>query len=288
MATYSDLITGYTGQQLVTYSDGNGGAAGNVFELFDDIGTTLGLDPSFAATIEDQLATDASAVAVLTGIFSAATLNGNKSTDTPSFISIQTDSADLDGTAGTDPDVSFVINTSIITNALTGATFSGANVVAGNINTLLSNQEIKHDVVRHLAFQITGGYAAADIFDNETALVDSVATQDSDVETQISSSLASVSGTKLFSDLQSADAAFARAAKNLYAANVNDTTRLGAIYTDFETDSYQNDTNNSANLRFNAGDVISMRINYVPFSRNPTGNNANIDDRSYRVLFPIS
>ena len=69
MATYSDLITGYTGQQLGTYSDGNGGAAGNVFELFDDIGTTLGLDPSFAATIEDQLATDASAVAVLTGIF---------------------------------------------------------------------------------------------------------------------------------------------------------------------------------------------------------------------------
>lgn len=64
--------------------------------------------------------------------------------------------------------------------------FSESEVIENNVNpNSTSSQLIKHDMVRHQAKCITGGYNAADIFGNETAMVEGVKELDYDLQADL-------------------------------------------------------------------------------------------------------
>ena len=148
---------------------------GIVIELFDvsiNLTTDPGYDVDICANIIEGF--DASAVAVLD--VSVDLINDAK------LFQIRVDSLDLEDNSKND--VLFAVN-SKFANCFSNIDFSEATVKAGNINSSYSLQKIKHDLIRSIAKDITGGYAAADIFSNESELVTDVYNRNSDIATNL-------------------------------------------------------------------------------------------------------
>lgn len=102
-----------------------------------------------------------------------------------------------------------------------------------------SKNRIKHDMVRHLAKAITGGYGGSDIFGNEDALIADVVTKDISLNEQIKSKLAGAAA--IMDSNETGDQNMARILLN---GCLNDATRrnqviinMKAVYDDLKTKS---------------------------------------------------
>lgn len=269
------------------------GVDGYIFDLFEsDVSFTV--DASFAQAILAGTGFDpVDAVASIDA--SAADFNN--------LFYITVDSADVDDISSTD--VQFSIEkggtgTSTYSNPFGDISYSQSTVRSGSVNSAYDPTLLDRDLVRHVAREITGGYAAADIFSNEQALVNDVIGRDANIATDISVLIDDISSagrvTPADFDTQSpARQRFFNIANVLFAINVADNAgggRLEQIYDDLSAGA-GNTSDSTASvtvpLRFAAGEAIAIRVNYGPKSSPaPNMGQNSIGDRSYKILIVLS
>ena len=288
--TYDSLIDSASNS---VYLGESSGVTGYVFELFQaDISLTE--DPSFALATFGGGATFDKVDAVATYDVASTVFN--------SLFYITVDSSDIDDTAVND--VRFSIDDSF-TNPFTGGiAFSDATVQSGNTNVRYADQVLKKDVVRHIAKEVTGGYGVADIFSNETALLDDVVSRDADIHTQLSSVIEEIRGADGvtvdgIADIDNLDKKrFYQIAHTLFGIIVNDPSgRQSTLYEDLSNASYNVDGNGLPSesvtipLKFKAGDAIALHISYDPSSSPVAGDGMGsntISNRSYKILLRLT
>ena len=266
--------------------------SGYVFEInaFDTSGS-LTIDPTFDTQIQQGLGLDdCSAIALLD--VSLSEFN--------QLFSFQSDSDDLDDLSVNDLKFGIASGAStIFSNIL----YSYGTVVEQQINSYYDNQSIYDDYVRNLAFQITGGYSASDIFTNEANLVQGVQDLDSTFQSLFTNIIVALvtdtinNGHKSIPDIQNLtenDSVF-KAAVALFTINVNSgasSERLTDLFDDIKTasDAATVSTGNvgpiTVPLRFYSGDKIAVRLVYKNQNTNPIGNNT-IVPRSYKLLLNL-
>jgi hypothetical protein len=266
--------------------------SGYVFEInaFDTSGS-LTIDPTFDTQIQQGLGLDdCSAIALLD--VSLSEFN--------QLFSFQSDSDDLDDLSVND--LKFGVNSSASAMFST-LLYSHGTVVEQQINSYYSDQFIYNDYVRNLAFQITGGYSASDIFTNEENLVQGVQDLDSTFQTLFTSILTSIitdttnNGYKSIDEIQdlTENGSLFKAAIALFTINVNSgstSSRLTELFDDIKTasDAATVSTGNvgpiTVPLRFYSGDKIAVRLVYKNQNTTPIGNNT-IVPRSYKLLLNL-
>ena len=251
------------------------GANGLVVEL-DEVDVSLNIDPSYAE-----------ALATLGGLSADATATVDWTPTNSKLFQYQFDSDDL--VDASDTDIKFKLGQT----AFTGLTVSSAKVVSGNINSGGGAQTLDHDLVRHLALKVTGGYASADIFSNEAALVSDVASQDSDVVTAIHTETASHNNFAMLDDTSTDRVT--RVATNYLRAILNNPTNDSAPlnysykkrYDDLISDlSGNSGASNTAELELQSGDAVVVKVNFGPKSPDPL-NAGVITNRSYKVMLVV-
>lgn len=266
--------------------------SGYVFEInaFDTSGS-LTIDPTFDTQIQQGLGLDdCSAIALLDVSLS----------DFNQLFTFQSDSDDLDDLSVNDLKFGIASGAStIFSNIL----YSYGTVVEQQINSYYDDQSIYDDYVRNLAFQITGGYSASDIFTNEANLVQGVQDLDSTFQSLFTNIIVALltdtinNGHKSIPDIQNltANDSVFKAAVALFTINVNSgasSERLTDLFDDIKTasDAATVSTGNvgpiTVPLRFYSGDKIAVRLVYKNQNTNPIGNNT-IVPRSYKLLLNL-
>jgi hypothetical protein len=270
--------------------------SGHVFEIASlDVSANHQLDPSFERIITQlQGLPDCSAAAIID--VSASKFDN--------LFAFQTDSADLDDISSSDVSFGVISDGSMVFSDIS---FSEAQVFERAINTYFTNNQIKHDFVRHLAFDITGGYNGSDIFSNETELVNAVGDMDVSFSTGLNNVLAEKITEAVFRNKEEIDAApsdstysLHRTAANLFTLNLNDTNRVIAVDGSGSVESLLTDMGNqtagnaesagpiTCPLRFAVGDKIAIRINYFPRVDTFSHNSAPISNRSYKLFLNLN
>lgn len=268
------------------------GVTGYVFDLFEsDVSFTV--DASFAqAVLAGTGFTAVNAVASIDA--SAADFNG--------LFFITVDSSDVDDLSNTDVKFSIEKGDSRFSNPFGDISFSQSTVRSGVVNTAYGTTLLDRDLVRHVAKEITGGYAAADIFANELELVNDVIDRDVDVGNDITALIDDISAAgqqpvSEFHNLTSSRQRFFYVANTLFALNVADDAsfssnagRLYDLYQAIQAGAPSSGTSSvTVPLKFNPGEAIAVRINYGPKqSPAPGMGNNPISDRSYKVLIVLS
>jgi|TARA_B110001450_G_C17624579_1_gene482628 hypothetical protein len=290
MSTWIDLSSSsgaaYTASTVTEIS-------GYVFDLFEmDVSMTV--DPSYATAILDASGFNT--------VDAVATIDMSASSFSNLFF-ITVDSSDIDNTPA--EDIVFSIDPSFV-NPFTNPTnlaFSEAVVKGGGVNPNYIDQRLKKDVVRHIAFSITGGYAVADIFANEDELLTDIVNRDDDIHEDISAAintlLADAAGagggrtTDQFANgTTDAVKRFYNVAQSLWALSSNDGNRIGGIHTLLAANSDENSLTTTIPLQFAPGDAIAIRVNYIPATAHPNtvpgmGTNT-INERSYKIIVVLS
>lgn len=270
--------------------------SGHVFEIASlDVSANHQLDPSFERIISQlQGLPDCSAAAVID--ISASQFNN--------LFAFQTDSADLDDVSASDVSFGVIADGSMV---FADISFSEAQVFEKAINTYFTTNQVKHDFVRHLAFDITGGYNGSDIFSNETALVNAVGDMDASFSTELNNILAAKVTAAEFRNKGQIDAAptnadfsLHRTAANLFTLNLNDSNRVIAVDGSGSIETLLSDmgavtagNTESAGpitcpLRFAVGDKIAIRLNYFPRVDTFSHNSAPISNRSYKLFLNLN
>ncbi len=270
---------------------------GYVFDLFQaDVSLTL--DPSFAAALPGG--TGFAAVnAIATFDLSASVFNN--------LFFITVDSSDIDNVEGND--VVFSIDGSAVQypfiDSGVSMEFSNSTVQYGAVNNQYVDQSLKKDIVRHIAKSITGGYAVADIFSNESELIADVVSQDDSLHNTLNTAidaLKSITQGYTVDQINATDISdtdqlrFFQVAQSLFGINVNDTGAGGrqeALFADLSNESVDANGDPLASvtvpLKFKVGDAIALRIQYDPNSSPVGGMGDNtIPSRSYKILIPLS
>jgi hypothetical protein len=292
VTSYSTLLLQTDLTNNIYYLNESDISSGYVFEITDfDKSVSLTVDPTFDTRIQQDLAlADVSAIAVLDVSLS----------DFNTLFSFQSDSDDLDDLSVND--LKFGINTSSST-VFSNLLYSHGTVVEQKINSYYSEQFIYNDFVRNIAYQITGGYSASDIFSNEENLLQGVKDLDSTFQSLFTTILTDVitdTTTNGFRDVHeikdlTQDASLYKAAIALFTINSNSgpaSERLTDLFDDIKTAS-DAATVSTANvgpitvpLRFYSGDKIALRLEYKNQDTNPIGNNILVP-RSYKLLLNL-
>lgn len=270
---------------------------GYVFDLFQaDVSLTL--DPSFAAALPGGSGFTA-VDAIATFDLSASVFNN--------LFFITVDSSDINNDDNTD--VIFSIDGSAVQYPFVEASgasdvsmaFSNSTVKYGAVNNQYVDQSLKKDIVRHIAKSITGGYAVADIFSNESELIGDVESRDAKLHESLH---ASIDALKNVTEGYTVDQIpgigdddqkrFFQVAQSLFGINMNDVGgRQLQVYEDLSNASVDSNGDPKASvtvsLKFEKGDAIALRIQYDPFSSQVSGMGNNpIPSRSYKILIPLS
>ena len=280
----AEASIGLTASTLTVYQES--GQTGYTFELLGfDISHDLTVDPSFAQAVA-QAAGVGAVDAVVDMDVSATDFNG--------MFQIKLDSSDiLDASAS---DIFYGVSADY---AYPDLSYSAGTVSTGNMNSTTGyNQILEYDLVRHLAFRVTGGYAAADIFSNEVALIIDVASRDAEFNTSFQTILDGLetAGFKTINDITNASNSELIAAVNLLTVTLNDNGQYGTgsdyarrttLLSDIATAGASETGEIQVPLKFVAGDQLIMRLNYEPNSSTPIGANT-ITDRSYKVVITLN
>ena len=274
---------------------------GYVFDLFQaDVSLTL--DPSFAAALPGGSGFTA-VDAIATFDLSASVFNN--------LFFITVDSSDINNDDNTD--VIFSIDGNNVQYPFVEASgasdvsmaFSNSTVKYGAVNNQYVDQSLKKDIVRHIAKSITGGYAVADIFSNESELIADVESRDVSLHDTLNAAidtLKNVTGGYTVDQIKdtvitdSDQLRFFQVAQSLFGINVNDTGTNGrqeALFADLSNASVDSSGNALASvtvpLKFKIGDAIALRIQYDPNSSPVSGMGSNrVSSRSYKILIPLS
>jgi len=196
----------------------------------------------------------------------------------------------------------------INTNYKFDVTYSNASLTYGAINTL-RDAPIKSDYVNYLAYAITGGYNLANIFANESELLEEVINMDTRFNNTINDSISNInenfstvtskiidiSNTSVFFDNAGNDSIYIKGCKLLLDGllSIPDSVRGESFFTNIE---YQNNESINENaissassyyyIKFVPGDIISIVLNYIPYNGNASsiiGDNL-VYTRSYKIL----
>ena len=259
--------------------------SGYVFEISDfDTSGTLSINPTFDSQLQVGLG--------LEDVSAVATIDISLS-DFNSIFSFQSDSDDLDDLSIND--LKFGINPAA-SNIFSNLKFSYSNVVSGNVNNYYTSQEIYRDYVRNLAFQITGGYSAADIFTNEEQLVTGV----KDLDTTFSNgfnviinSLIQIGYVSIADFNTSSNPSVLKAALALFTLNLNSgNERTTQLLSDIQEAGQNSSIPTSVGpitvpIKFHEGDKIALRLVYKNANTTFAGNSATIESRSYKILLNL-
>lgn len=257
------------------------GQTGYTFELLGfDISKQLQVDPSFAIAI---------AQAAGLGVVDAIVDINVAASSFDGMFQIKLDSSDiLDASAS---DILYGVSADF---AYPDVSYSKGTVSTGNMNdTAGYNQTLEYDLVRHLAYSVTGGYAAADIFSNEVSLRNDVVSRDAEFNASFQTVLDDLetAGFKSVDNITNASSSELIAAVNLLTVTLNDSTgsyaRRTTILEDISAAGASVTGEIQVPLKFVAGDQIVMRLNYQPQSETPIGANP-ISDRSYKVVATLT
>ena len=275
----SSTAIGLTAATETVYQES--GQTGYTFELLGfDISKQLQVDPSFAIAIA-QAAGLGAVDAIVDINVAASSFDG--------MFQIKLDSSDiLDASAS---DILYGVSADF---SYPDVSYSKGTVSTGNMNNTAGyNQTLEYDLVRHLAYSVTGGYAAADIFSNEVSLRNDVVSRDAEFNTSFQTVLDDLetAGFKTVDNITNASSPELIAAVNLLTVTLNDSTssyaRRTTILEDISAAGASVTGEIQVPLKFVAGDQIVMRLNYQPQSETPIGANP-ITDRSYKVVATLT
>ena len=314
MTTYGDLTVydnlkaggGLAVKDAADVASGISNVTGYVFDLFQaDI--SLAVDPSYAAALLDGGNGFTDIQAVATFDLSASMFNN--------LFFITVDSSDIDDLEAND--IIFSVDGTdyqypFIDGGSNNIAFSNSTIQNGAINNKYVDQSLKKDIVRHIAYSITGGYAVADIFSNEADLLADVVAQDASLHEIFTNTITGLkaatdggtaynSGTGYTADAipnitDVDEKRFFKVAQSLYSININDTVngRQQKIYEDLSNNSFDSNGAKASvtiPLRFEVGDAIALRIQYDPNSSPVSGGGMGgneISSRAYKILIPLS
>ena len=311
-ATVGDDLGFYYADATSTVFD----TSGYVFEISAfDVSHAIAVDPSFQRVITELVAL---------GDVSAAAVIDVSATHFNTLLAIKTDSDDLDNIL--DTDLSFGVHTNAL-NTFNDISFSESVVFEGNINSSYTgSQQIKNDYIRDIAKQITGGYNSADIFSNETELVESVEELDASFAASLNATVDASAGEFETMDGTAKNLvqhSLARAAANLFTLNLNDNNNTRKVdATDLEVASEFDATtiNNSVSgdtltsctarvamlreigvnsggatnspvespIRFAKGDKIALKFTYNPNQTTFSANGVVMTHRTYKVFLNLN
>ena len=191
--------------------------------------------------------------------------------------------------------------------------YSNANLTYGAINKAPTvSPQLKADYVNYLAYAITGGYSLANIFANEESLIQGVVNMDTSFNDAINASISNLvniptTGTSeiitinngsIYFDISSNQSLYIQSTKTLLEGflSIADTPRGELFYTDIQNQALLPINANSSvdpfigyyNIPFREGDILSIRLVYIPFNGNAspiTGLGDNLlYNRSYKVM----
>ena len=280
----SSTAIGLTAATETVYQES--GQTGYTFELLGfDISKQLQVDPSFAIAIA-QAAGLGAVDAIVDINIAASSFDG--------MFQIKLDSSDiLDASAS---DIYYGVSADF---AYPDVSYSKGTVSTGNMNNTTGyNQTLEYDLVRHLAYSVTGGYAAADIFSNEVSLRNDVVSRDAEFNTSFQTVLDDLetAGFKTVDNITNASSSELIAAVNLLTVTLNDNGQYGTgsnyarrttLLEDISAAGASVTGEIQVPLKFVAGDQIVMRLNYQPQTETPIGANP-ISDRSYKVVATLT
>jgi hypothetical protein len=175
-------------------------------------------------------------------------------------------------------DISYGVNNVTVFNM----SYSQARVKNGWANAAtayLNNTSVNQDYVRYTAKAITGGYALADIFQNEEQLIQGVNDLDTSfnltLNTNISTNyfnMSNINGMGKFPDMSNNP--YVLACKHLLDGLLtNASTARGTQFLDdleAQTTNVSGDSTKRYYIIFHAGDVLAIRLGYIPQNGNNT------------------
>lgn len=186
--------------------------------------------------------------------------------------------------------------------------YSNASLTYGAINTL-GQPPVKTDYVNYLAYAITGGYNLANIFSNESELLQGVTNMDTSFNNTINDSVSSINknfstlsskilnitNNSVFFDTAANNSTYIQGCKLLLDGllSIPNTVRGEKFFTNIEgQNGEQINANASSSLtsyyyiKFFPGDVVSIVLKYIPYNGNASsiiGDNL-VYTRSYKIL----
>jgi hypothetical protein len=191
-------------------------------------------------------------------------------------------------------------------NPFANISFSEARLHAGLANpatAYLNNTSVDADYVRYMAKAITGGYALSDIFSNEAALLAGVQAMDASfcysLNNNISTNWNNTSNTNgMLLYPNGSTNMYTTACKQLLDGLLANTSsaRTDVFLSDLEAQSTSAADNQLYYIRFHPGDVLAVRLAYVPKNGpgQPAGSvNASLGDnplytRTYKVFLKMT
>ena len=188
--------------------------------------------------------------------------------------------------------------------------YSNATVIVDAIkpsDICYQNQSVQYDYVRHLSKEITGGYAAVDLFRNEYDLRREVENKNDELKVKLEAILGNLfkhgdisygETTPKIRDISYCDTSdnLYRPLLNLFKLNLNttDSTRYqnqDSIFTDISNrDEFFDESPNGYTrpykiipIQFTHNDRVAIKVTYHQADVNPIGTNT-INPRSYKIL----
>ncbi len=291
MAVFSDLKTTADSTELA-FTDSTGSDY-YAFQL-GSVEAEMTVDPTYQA-VEDMLLDDVSAVAVMEASVAAL--------DISSLIQLQVDSDEI---SSADDPHTFKLDVSMLKHYFTEVSWSEFKLDSGSILSTASDQKVAADVVRSLAFDITGGYTNSNIFSNEELLRADVSGLNTTVTNKINTVIDNFTNAKsdsVSNEVYVIDGSsvqfdstyeLSRVLNNALAISINDSNRAQALFDSIKLESNGGSraaVSDYVNLPLYAGDVITVKVTYKPasstFGGDGFGNNSDINDRSYRMVMKI-
>lgn len=265
--TFSTIQSGSLTEAASTYSVYTD-ASDSTSYVFELIGLDASLNLDVAASYEEALIQGALAAAdgLVSIDISASKFSG--------MFQITIDSSDIDDLSAND------VIYSVASSTFPDVSYSAASVSSGKVNSSYADQALAKDVVRHIAKCITGGYAAADIFSNESDLLSDVQDHDASFSAAFSTILgnAGTSTAPASTDVLST-------AKNLLAVTLGVSARSETLFADI-SNATQTDGAITVPVKFVTGDKLIVRINYSSSTVSHPGEN-DVTDRSYKVVLNL-
>lgn len=227
---------------------------------------TLTLSPTYPSIDDDAFSTNVDATADLTG-------TAAQTVELKGSFHFKLDAKDAaDGNVAS-PDVTY----SYTANKWPELTIGEAVVNVGEMQKVADDgtadtaPSVAADMVRKIAFDITGGYSASDIFTNEQSLRDHINARDANIRTAIETILTDQNNIntigrhlmeKILNDAQRREDLFTEiASKNTTAAN----TGIGVV----------------CDFPLTAGDILVFSVAYTPIKTNLGG--GALQKRTYKL-----
>jgi hypothetical protein len=256
-----------------------------------NISSNFSIVPSFDIVANMSGLSNVSAVAQIN--ISASSINNLFYFETYPYINTQTGLIPL----------KFGINTNFSFNL----SYSNSSITYGLINTNASY--LYADYVNYLAYAITGGYNTADIFQNEDELINGVTKMDvsfnntinynisnvSNLTSQVDSSVVNINGDNVFFDNGSTTNPYILSCQYLLDGllEINSGERGKQFLSDIAGQNLlgtnvPSSTTGYYYIPFHKGDILSLRLSYVPFTDTGSGvtiiGNNPIYTRSYKIV----